>query len=110
LKGELASGHRREGEAVENWLKALVAAACVVICAGGVYFAWTQWQARRQAEASRAAMWELLQAPPGDTEKATETCRRVKRGLDLAEGLSWDGDTRNSARQIIAICEANRFL
>lgn len=95
---------------MDNWLKALVAAACVVICAGGVYFAWTQWRARQDAQANRAAMWELLQAAPGDTEKATDTCRRVKRGLGLADGLNWDDDTRNAARHLIAICEENRFL
>ncbi len=95
---------------MDNWLKALIAAACLVICAFGAYAAWTRWQAAREVQDNRAAMWELLQAPPGDIEKAAATCRRVKVGLGLADGLNWDADTRNAARQIIAICEANRFL
>jgi predicted negative regulator of RcsB-dependent stress response len=95
---------------VDNWLKALVAAACVVICAGGAYFAWSKWQAMRDAEANRAAIWQMLDAAPGDIEKATETCTRIQRNLGYADSLSWDADQRNYARQVIALCQANRFL
>jgi hypothetical protein len=34
---------------MDSWLKWLIAAACLVIIAGGGYFAWSEWQAHNQA-------------------------------------------------------------
>lgn len=93
-----------------KWLMVLMAAACLVVCAAGANYVWLGWQARRQVEQDRAAIWELLQAQPGDIETATKTCGTVRRNLTLADGLNWDAETRNGARQIIAICETNGFM
>lgn len=37
---------------MDGWLKFLIAAACVVIIAGGGYFAWTEYQQKQVAEAA----------------------------------------------------------
>ncbi|NSX90145.1 hypothetical protein [Agrobacterium tumefaciens] len=45
---------------MDGWLKSLVASACVVIIAGGGYFAWSEYrrskiETARQSEASKRA-------------------------------------------------------
>lgn len=39
-----------EGARIDGWLKFLIATACVVIIAGGGYFAWSEYQQKKTAE------------------------------------------------------------
>lgn len=44
---------------MDGWLKALIAAACIVVIAGGGYIAWSEWNAKVMAE--RAAAIRVVQ-------------------------------------------------
>lgn len=48
---------------MDNWLKGLIAAACIVVIVGGGYSAWGEYQHRQQAETS---------AQSRDDQKRTE--------------------------------------
>lgn len=43
---------------MDGWLKGLIATACVVIIAGGGYFAWSQYQANKSREEAKQAQEE----------------------------------------------------
>lgn len=92
---------------MDGWLKALIATACIVVIAGGGYFAWSEWDAkvtadratatrieRSAAERKRASLTptfcnymanETLPEKPGEPPKTTnylddlKTCDSLRR-------------------------------
>lgn len=67
---------------MDSWLKGLIAAACVVVIAGGGYYAWGEYQIRSaQAERSagieraRAEIFKFADAKPHEIDKARDYCR-----------------------------------
>lgn len=46
---------------MDNWLKALIAAACIVVIAGGSYYVWNDQQDRkRSTEAAEWRAWSSI--------------------------------------------------
>lgn len=43
---------------MDGWLKTLIAAACVVVIAGGGYFAWSEYQSSKALEQTRKVQQE----------------------------------------------------
>ena len=95
---------------MDNWLKGLIALACLVVCAAGGIYIWSAWRESRDAAEHRAAVFEFLEAKPGDIEAATATCKKARRNLDNAVNLGWNEETIATARKMIAVCEGNGFL
>lgn len=52
---------------MDGWLKGLIAAACVVVIAGGGYFAWSEY---RSAQAASAAQERGLERAAFQSERA----------------------------------------
>lgn len=89
-----------------GWLKALIAAACVVIVAGGAYFAWSEYQQglgeterNRTSELARAELFEWAGAKPHEFGKVRAYC------ADIASRLS-PGDTASLTRRLVRNCSA----
>lgn len=89
---------------MDGWLKALIAAACVVVIAGGGYLGWSEWsrasaQAGEQAtiEAARSAILNESGAAAG-TAAARQWCETMK---NLARGELRNNDI---ARLRVAQC------
>ena len=76
---------------MDNWLKGLVAAACVVVIAGGVHFAWGEWSAYRQA---------TVQADYDDCVRYLDYQRRYKLGSD-GQGIP---DAESTVNSIVKHC------
>jgi len=61
---------------LDNLLKYLVAAACLVIIAGGGYFAWTKWQVHAAEDALRKS--QLAQAiADADHKRRYDECYEI---------------------------------
>lgn len=74
---------------MDGWLKGLVASACVVIIAGGAFYAWNEWSSARdrQARAERRdgaekELFNLAKAEPNQVDKVREFCKQLKERLD----------------------------
>jgi predicted negative regulator of RcsB-dependent stress response len=63
---------------MDGWLKGLIAAACVVVIAGGGYFAWSEWEKSKERErAEQRAM--------------TAFCKQMVRDLGRHETKDYKG-------------------
>lgn len=76
---------------MDGWLKGLVAAACLVVIAGGGYFAWTKWQESKQA---------ALQADYANCMDYVQYDRRYRAGAETA-GIP---DTANTVKAVLEGC------
>lgn len=74
---------------MDNWLKGLVAAACVVVISAGGYYLLGQFQSWRAAKADReltetvrTEIFKLARAAPGDISGARAFCKQITERLD----------------------------
>jgi hypothetical protein len=58
---------------MDGWLKGLVAAACVVVIAGGAYYAWSEYDRKQSAALSRQRSVEANVSPEQCQTMATAT-------------------------------------
>ncbi|MET3648027.1 hypothetical protein ABIC60_002667 [Phyllobacterium ifriqiyense] len=71
---------------MDNWLKALIATACVVIIVGGGYYAYTQYgdyssrteQAKRLSDVEKS-LYERVGAKVGEPDKVRNVCASFAR-------------------------------
>ena len=70
---------------MDGWLKALIATACVVVLAGGGWFAWGEWSdaaAKRKIsdsrEAARKELFYLAGARDDDVARVNSFCTVVR--------------------------------
>lgn len=70
---------------MDGWLKALVAAACAVVIAGGTWFAWGEWSEARakrkisdNREAARRELFYLAGAQDDDVARVNRFCTVVR--------------------------------
>lgn len=90
---------------MDNWLKALVAAACIVVIGGGGYYAWGEYDAyqRKNVAHQSAAKQESLKQ-----SLSTEECQRMaKETLPEKKGDPVKTTKYNSA--LFACDDLNRF-
>jgi hypothetical protein len=106
----LPPAQEREGMEMPKWLMALVAAACLVVCAAGANYVWLAWLEKQQAAEHRTAVFEFLKVDPGDNEAAAKVCKEVKAHMEDAPTLKWNDDTIAYARKMVDLCETNGFL
>ncbi|MBN7763398.1 MULTISPECIES: hypothetical protein [Nitratireductor] len=73
---------------MENWLKALISAACVVVIAGGGYALWGGFSANRQvqqaaerADQAREEIFALAKAEPHQVDQVRFFCESVANGV-----------------------------
>jgi predicted negative regulator of RcsB-dependent stress response len=69
---------------VEGWLKGLIAAACVVVIAAGVYYGWGEYKKHQRAaeieagrESARQEILELAGAKSFEIDKIRAFCKRM---------------------------------
>ncbi len=90
---------------MDNWLKALVACACIVVITGGGYYAWGEYGAyqRKNADRQIATEQESLKQ-----SLSTEECQRMaKETLPEKKGEPVRTTKYNSA--LSACDDLNRF-
>lgn len=92
---------------MDGWLKALIAAACGVVIAGGAYFAWGEWQAHVNAvtyqqslESSRAELFRLAKAERTDPEKVRSFCRVVRDYPNAVTGETFRDQVLTTCRTL----------
>lgn len=65
---------------MDGWLKALIAAACVVVILAGGYFAfskYTDWSNQREMEQAKIYLFNRAKAGSEETQKVNDFCRAV---------------------------------
>ncbi|MDX0498968.1 hypothetical protein GOC68_22230 [Sinorhizobium medicae] len=91
---------------MDGWLKALVAGACIVVIAGGGYYAWTEYERASIARLNEAAR-QRVAIESRAQELATEGCRpQVEELLRLhaERPIASASDVRGDLRRDISIC------
>ena len=85
-------------EEMDNWLKALIAAACTVVIAGGAYFGWSEyrsWSAVREVAKQQAYLYNRAISYPGERQKVEAFCdvtlAHIERGDTMNEFINLDG-------------------
>lgn len=69
---------------MDEWLKFLIATACVVIIAAGGWFAWSQyreWSDRQKIEQARTYLFNRAKAAPDEREKVNAYCKATLRHI-----------------------------
>ncbi|QIX20763.1 MULTISPECIES: hypothetical protein [Rhizobium/Agrobacterium group] len=98
---------------MDNWLKALVACACVVIISGGGYYAYSQYAETRAHSLEQARLENVRDGLFRDAEAAKNDVEAVKkycRAAQTSQTLSALADKRDLYRQIEENCRYFGYL
>lgn len=95
---------------MDNYLKTLIAAACLVVIAGGGYYGWSEYQKASARSAAvqandrvRAELFEWAGAKPGEITKVMTYCN------DMASSLK-PGDDAPLTRRLVRNCRSLGLL